>query len=322
VTGAPGRSGDSRLRIDPIFEPLDHPPAAPPEELSRASALAMRAALDAALPIAFSGSAPAPDVVRDDASTRAEDGSTLSLRWYRRGRERPGSAVVFFHGGGLVGGTVQAYDAFVAQHVQWTGVPILSVEYRRAPDVRGETPARDGLTALQWLMSNAFRLGVDPRRIAVMGDSAGGGIAAGVAVLARDHGIRLRRQILIFPMLDDRTVDPDAALEGVTTWSYAENRLGWWALLGDRMGSERVTPVEAPARLRDARGLAAAYIEVGSLDIFRDEDVSYASALWRGGVDAELHVHPGAPHGYDSLALGSTFAHRWRADRTRILLEL
>lgn len=313
---------ETGLRVHPIFEPLAHPPAIPPGVPTRASALAMRAVLDMALPIAFSGSAPAPDVARDAATARAEDGSPLALRWYRRGEGRPGSAVVFFHGGGLVGGSVQAYDAFVAQHVQWSGVPILSVEYRRAPDVRGETPARDGLAALQWLRANAFRLGVDPRRVAVMGDSAGGGIAAGVALLARDQGIRLRRQILIFPMLDDRTVEPDPALGELTTWSHAENRLGWWALLGDRAGGERVTPVEAPARLRDAQGLAPAYIEVGSLDIFRDEDVAYAGLLWRSGVEAELHVHPGAPHGYDSLALGSAFARRWRADRTRVLLEL
>lgn len=322
MTEASRGAGDARLRVDPIFAPLEHPPAAPVEEPTRAAALALRAVLDTELPIAFSGSAPAPDVVRDEATARAEDGSSLAMRWYRRGADRPGSAVVFFHGGGLVGGSVRAYDAFVAQHVQWTGVPLLAVEYRRAPDVRGETPARDGLCALQWLLANALRLGVDPRRIAVMGDSAGGGIAAGVALLARDHGIRLRQQILIFPMLDDRTVQPDPALDGVTTWSHAENRLGWWALLGDRAGGGHVTPVEAPARLRDARGVAPAYIEVGSLDIFRDEDVAYASLLWRSGVEAELHVHPGAPHGYDSLALDSAFARRWRADRTRVLLAL
>lgn len=319
-----GGSDGVGLRVDPIFEPLEHPPAADADadEPSRAAALALRAVLDAELPIAFAGSAPAPDVVRDDATARADDGSSLVVRWYRRGDERPGSAVVFLHGGGLVGGSVAAYDAFVAQHVQWSGVPFLSVEYRRAPDVRGETPARDGLAALDWLLANAFRLGVDPRRIAVMGDSAGGGIAAGVALLARDRGIALRQQILVFPMLDDRTVEPDPLLDGVTTWSHAENRLGWWALLGDRAGGERVSPIEAPARLRDARGLAPAYIEVGSLDVFRDEDVAYASLLWRSGVEAELHVHPGAPHGYDSLALDSAFARRWRADRIRVLLAL
>lgn len=319
------------LRLDPVFAgclpeagPLTPAPGAeaPGAPDAVRDALAMRAVLDAALPVAFSGSDPAPDVDRQDAAVSAEDGTAVPVRWYRREGRAPGSAAVFFHGGGLVGGSVEAYDAFVAQHVQWSGVPVLSVDYRRAPEATGEVPARDGFAALRWLHARAGSLGVDPQRVAVMGDSAGGGIAAAVALLAREAGVPVSRQVLVFPMLDDRTTSADPHLAGAATWSHRDNLTGWRALLGDRTGGSDVSPVEAPARLVDAAGLAPAYLEVGSLDIFRDECVAYASTLWSCGVEAELHVHPGAPHGYDSLALGSDFARRWRADRVRVLRSL
>jgi acetyl esterase/lipase len=285
-------------------------------------ALVLRALLDAELPSAFAGSTPAPEVVRRDAVVSAGDGVPVPVRWYAGPGVGPGSAVVFFHGGGLVAGSIEVYDAYVAQHVQWTGVPALSVGYRRAPEGTGEEPARDGLAALQWLHRCAPTLGVDPQRIAVMGDSAGGGIAAAVALLARETGVPVCRQVLVFPMLDDRTTTPDPHLAGATTWSYADNRTGWRALLGERVGGPHVTAVEAPARLVHAGGMPPAYIEVGSLDVFRDECVAYAQRLWTCGVEAELHVHPGAPHGYDSVALDSDFAQRWRADRVRVLRSL
>jgi len=321
------------LRLDPVFAgclPEAGPgPGAPGSGApgsdapgSDHDALALRAVLDAALPVAFAGSDPAPDVERRDAAVTAEDGALLPVRWYHHRDRAPGSAVVFFHGGGLVGGSVEAYDAFVAQHVQWSGVPVLSVDYRRAPEASGEVPARDGFAALRWLHRHAGELGVAPQRVAVMGDSAGGGIAAAVALLARGADVPVSRQVLVFPMLDDRTSSPDPHLEGTTTWSHQDNLTGWRALLGERTGGPDVTPVEAPARLVDATGIAPAYVEVGSLDLFRDECVAYARTLWSCGVEAELHVHPGAPHGYDSLALGSDFARRWRADRVRVLRSL
>jgi acetyl esterase/lipase len=284
--------------------------------------LALRALIDESLPLSFADSEPAPDVSSRDVATEADDGAIVPLRWYERSGSAPGSVAIYVHGGGMVAGSVDAYDPFVRQHVQWTGVPMLAVEYRRAPEATGEMPARDVLAALRWLLDHAAELGVDPARVAIMGDSAGGAIAAGVAILARDQGIALARQLLVFPMLDDRTTQPNPHLEGVITWTHDFNLTGWHALLGDRRGTDDVSPVAAPARLVDAAGLAPAYLEVGTLDLFCDETIAYARKLLAAGVEAELHVHPGAPHGYDSMATEAALTRRWKADRVRVLTSL
>jgi acetyl esterase/lipase len=285
-------------------------------------ALALRALIDESMTLTFADSEPAPDVTSREFATEVADGATIALRWYERTGSAPGSAAIYVHGGGMVAGSVDAYDPFVRQHVQWTGVPMLAVEYRRAPEATGETPARDVLAALSWLLDHASELGVDPARVAIMGDSAGGAIAAGVAILARDQGIALARQLLVFPMLDDRTTQPNPHLEGVSTWTHDANLAGWSALLGDRRGTDDVSPVAAPARLVDAAGLAPAYLEVGTLDLFCDETIEYARKLLAAGVEAELHVHPGAPHGYDSMAPDAALTRRWKADRIRVLTSL
>jgi acetyl esterase/lipase len=185
--------------------------------------------------------------------------------------------------------------------------------------VRGDAPARDVFVALQWLVENGGGLGVDTKRIVLMGDSAGGGIAAGAAILARDEGVAVAGQLLIFPMIDDRTSPADPHLSGVATWTYEENDIGWNALLDEERNAPDVSPYAAPARLSDHAGLPRTYIEVGALDIFRDECIGYALRLLRAGVDTELHVHPGAPHGYDTIAPESPFAARWKSDRIRVL---
>jgi acetyl esterase/lipase len=152
-----------------------------------------------------------------------------------------------------------------------------------------------------------------------MGDSAGGGVAAGVAIAARDAGIPVARQILIYPMLDDRTIEPDPWLASTASWPYDSNFTGWNALLGADRGTADVSPLAAPARLTDFAGLAPAFIEVGDLDIFRDEDIEYALGLVRAGVSAELHVRPGCPHGYDRFAHESEVVQRSLADRYRVI---
>jgi acetyl esterase/lipase len=186
----------------------------------------------------------------------------------------------------------------------------------------GGVPVEDSYAGLAWLASNARDLGVDPARIAVMGDSAGGGLAAGAALLARDRGTPVARQILIYPMLDDRTTVPDPALVPYAGWSYDDNYTGWHALLGDAIGGPGVPEAAAPARARDLAGLPPAYIEVGELDIFRDEAIEYARRLSAVGVSAELHVHPGCPHGFDRVAPAADVVRRSRADRIRVLTSL
>jgi acetyl esterase/lipase len=265
---------------------------------------------------------PASSSVRTTTfHTTARDGAPLELRWYTKtgaAGHSPGPAVVYAHGGGMVLGTLDLYDEVLSWYVDHTGVPFLSVGYRRAPDeASGTTLSQDVFAGLSWLLTSHSELGVDPARVAVMGDSGGGAPAAGAAILARDRGIALTKQILVYPMLDDRNQTPDSARTPYLTWTYDNNYTAWSAVLGDRFGTDDVSPLAAPARLSDHSGLAPAYIDVGELDIFRDEAIAYAQDLARAGVPIELHVHPGVPHGWERFAPDSAAAKRAMADRAR-----
>ena len=177
--------------------------------------------------------------------------------------------------------------------------------------------AEDSFSALMWLHDHAAELGVDPERIAVMGDSGGGGPTAAAAILARDRKLPVAKQILVYPMLDDRNTTPGPIPEELLTWGYDNNYTGWVTLLGDQIGTDAVSPVASPARLPDFTGLAPAYIDVGDLDIFRDESIAYAGGLASAGIPVELHVHPGAPHGFERFVPDSRVAQRAMADRAR-----
>ncbi|MDP9166603.1 MAG: alpha/beta hydrolase, partial [Actinomycetota bacterium] len=174
-----------------------------------------------------------------------------------------------------------------------------------------------------WLAEHAVELGVDPTRLAVMGDSAGGGLAAGVALMSRDRGgPAIAQQLLIYPMLDDRTSVPDPQLLAFATWTYDDNATGWGALLGHTVGGEDVSPYAAPARATDLSGLPATYFDIGDLDIFRGEDLAFALRLADAGVATELHVHPGCPHAFDGLAPNAAVSQRVIADRVRRLRSM
>ncbi|MGA3537681.1 alpha/beta hydrolase [Micromonosporaceae bacterium DT194] len=244
-----------------------------------------------------------PEVEHRVFTTVSADGAPLDLHWFSLATSAAGktAAVVHAHGGGRVAGDVSMFVPFIAQFVASSGVPFLSVEYRLAPEFPGSKSVEDVFAGLHWLLGQATSLGVDPARIAVMGESAGGGLAASVAIMARSAGVQLARQILIYPQLDDRTVDPDPELLPLVGSMYPDNRAQWDAVLGDARGSEEVPATIAAARLTDFTGLAPAYLEVGSLDVFRDETAAYAQKLWSAGVEAELHVLPGLVHGWDHL---------------------
>lgn len=263
-----------------------------------------------------------PSVSRTDHYASSRDGSQLLLRWYAPPGHDPsaaGPAAVFLHGGGMIMGTVALYDRMVAAYSADSGVPLLAVDYRRAPEHPHPAPVEDAYAGLAWLAAHAPEMGVDPARIAVMGDSGGGGLAAAATLLARDRGLPVARQILIYPMLDDRTTEPDPALAPWAGWSYDDNYTGWHALLGDLIGGPDVPAYAAPARAGDVSGLPPAYIEVGELDIFRDEAIEYARRIALTGTSIELHVHPGCPHGFDRVAPHADVVRRARADRLRAL---
>lgn len=257
-----------------------------------------------------------------------DDGAQLALLWYQPDvTESAGGAALYLHGGGMIldlGHTGRGYDAVVRSYVAHSGVPMLMVDYRAAPEHPHPTPAEDCYAALQWLAAQAAQLGVDPARLAVVGDSAGGALAAAVALMARDRGgPSLALQLLVYPMLDDRTtvVDPQIPVEGMV-WTYDDNLTGWGALLGDRAGGPDVPSYAAPARETDLSGLPATYLDTGDLDIFRAEIVGHAARLAAAGVPTELHVYPGCPHGFELLAPAAAVSRHAVDNRVRRLQAL
>ena len=167
-------------------------------------------------------------------------------------------------------------------------------------------------------------LGIDPARLIVAGASSGGGLAAGMVLAARDRlGPKLKGQLLIYPMLDDRGITPSThQFDGIGVWDRVSNETGWQAMLGDAYRTEAVSPYIAPSRASDLSGLPPAYIDVGSAEIFRDEAVAYASALWNDGSEAELHVWPGGFHAFDIFAAHTHLAQGMISTRTAWIEKL
>ncbi|HZC06685.1 MAG TPA: alpha/beta hydrolase [Ktedonobacterales bacterium] len=213
----------------------------------------------------------------------------------------PAPGFVWIHGGGYVMGSAVGDHERVKGFVDAIGCVAVSVDYRLAPETPHPGPVEDCYAALQWLHEHADELGVDSQTIAIGGASAGGGLAAALALLARDRGeLPIVFQLLIFPMIDDRTAataDPHP-YTGEFMWTHDDNRFGWSALLGHEPGVAEVSPYAAAARATSLEGLPPTYISVGALDLFLEEDLDYARRLMRAGVPTELHVYPGAYHGY------------------------
>ena len=263
------------------------------------------------------------DVTMTDYETTTADGATLLLRWYTKVASSPGSAVLYCHGGGMMLSCVDIYNTVIARYVSSSGVPFLAVGYRRAPEAPAPVPVTDCHAGLRWLADHAAELGVQPERIAIMGDSGGGGIAASLAIYARDQGgPAIAKQILVYPMLDDRNTTADELLTPFAPWSYDDNITGWTALLGSARGGPDVSPYGAAARLTDFTNLPKAYMDVGELDIFRDETVVYARNLLMAGISTELHVHPGVAHAFEAFVPDAEISQRVAQDRIRVLKAL
>ena len=207
--------------------------------------------------------------------------------------------------------------------VDTVGGAVVSVDWRRTPEHPFPAPMDDCYAGLAWTHRHAAELNVDPERIAVGGASSGGGSAAGLVLLARDRGeFPVCFQLLIYPMLDDRNVTPaSVTLTDRRAWNRASNLIGWRAYVGDAAGTDRVSPYAAPARATDLTGLPPAYLAVGDLDLFIDEDIEYAQRLQQAGVPTELHVYPGGSHAFESYAPASALARRFVRDRDEALVR-
>ncbi|MGV0851779.1 alpha/beta hydrolase [Mycolicibacterium phlei] len=208
------------------------------------------------------------------------------------GTSGPGPALLWIHGGGYVIGHPAQDDELCRRYARRLGMTVAAVDYRLAPEHPYPAPLEDCYAALRWL---AALPSVDPARVAIGGGSAGGGLAAALALLARDRGeIPLAAQLLVYPMLDDRT---DADKPGVRLWNTSSNRFGWSAYLGNANPD-----IAVPARRTDLAGLPPAWIGVGTLDLFHDEDLAYAERLRAAGVPCEVEIVEGAFHGFDAIA--------------------
>ncbi len=217
-------------------------------------------------------------------------------------RDRLRPAILYIHGGGFVIGGASTSLRQVQERSVALDCVVVSVDYRLAPETRFPGSLEDNYAALKWLYHNAAELGVDQSKIAVMGESAGGGHAAMLAIAARDRGeVPLLFQALVYPMLDDRTGSTREVPSHIGTliWNGDKNRFGWTSFLGVTAGSAHVPHGAVPARIEDLHGLPATFIGVGSIDLFASEDIQYALRLIDAGVPTELNVVPGAYHGFD-----------------------
>lgn len=319
-------SFNKRYNLDPeigeamaVFMAL-HPPGQFPEkgdwQVLRDTSNAFYANLSKNFPIH-------PEVTTKDFSIKTSVGTELKLRWYmpvKKGNQS--AAIVYVHGGGRVSGSLELYDAIVSNFAYLSGIPFLSVDYHLSPELKAEDQSEEVFSALTWLKSQAADLDIDENRIGIMGDSAGGGIAAATTILARNRGVRLSKQILIYPMLDDRNLIPDEQLLPFAVWTYDNNFTGWNAALGENYDKNKVSEIEAPIRLINFEGLPPTFISVGDLDIFRDENIDYASKLAKAGVAVEFYLHPNVPHGFEFVAPNATVSKKAMADYIRTIQSI
>jgi acetyl esterase/lipase len=244
---------------------------------------------------------------------------TACVRVYKPGAlcgEAPG--VLWIHGGGYVAGLAALDDRAARRTADNIGALVASVEYRLAPEHPYPAALDDCFAALRWLIG---RNDVDQRRIVVVGASAGGGLAAALTLRWLDAGmVDLAGQVLVYPMLDDRTVQRSRAA-GARGWTPKDNAFGWKSYLGCEPGAQSVSAYAAPARRNDLSGLPPAWIGVGTADLFHDEDVDYADRLRAASVPTRLEVVPGAFHGFEVAGARTSIARRFREGRLAAMRE-
>lgn len=262
---------------------------------SRARAAALRPPMPASESVA----------VEDRQIPGSTAGSRLRLRVYRpKDQHRPLPLLYWIHGGGMVMGSPDGDDVRLSMFVDQVPCVATSIDYRLAPEHPHPTPVEDCYAGLVWVAGNAEALGIRSGQIAIGGASAGAGLAAGTALLARDRGDPpLAFQLLVYPMIDDRNTTPSShEVTSLGVWDRDTNVKGWKALLGADAAGAQVSPYAAPSRSTDLTGLPPTYIDVGTADLFRDEDIEFAQRLMQSGVPTELRVYPGAFHGFEGYA--------------------
>lgn len=240
------------------------------------------------------------ELTTTDIVVTGRHGQRIPARVYRKKGSTNRGLMVFVHGGGMIMGSIDSNHLTVSRYVERTGITALSVGYRLAPEHPYPAQQDDVIEAIAWAHSHAGELNIDRARIGLVGESAGGGIAAGVSLRLRDAGEHpIACQLLVYPMLDDRTDSAGTMASKFLTWTVADNQTGWNALLEGKAGTDDVPEYAAPARATNLGGLPPTYVEVGTLDLFRNEDEKFANDLQAAGVDVEFHLRHGAPHGFE-----------------------
>ncbi len=305
-----------RARIGAVAPELRQPALWVPFTVNRLTLRLVRRGLDAA---------PASDgpPARTAPGRSGEPDVTVWVHEPSTPRSTPTGAVLWIHGGGYVMGSPVADHALCSRLADNLGALVVSVAYRLAPEHPAPAALEDCHTALAWIKDAADELGVDPARIAVAGQSAGGGLAAALAQLAHDRReVSVAAQVLIYPMLDDRTVRGADPAVGHFVWTRSSNRFGWTAYLGQDAGTGDPVPYAVPARRSDLAGLPPAWIGVGDLDLFRDEDHAYAARLRSAGVPCATLTVPGMYHAADVLCPDAPIMRDFRDAWTRALREV
>jgi acetyl esterase/lipase len=265
----------------------------------------------------------APDVAVTNQFVERGDGARIRVLHYAPSEvQGVVPALLHIHGGGYVMGVPEMVDQQSKAFVRSLGCAVFSVDYRVAPETAFPGAVEDCHAALVWLFKEAERLGVDRRRIAIGGESAGGGLAAALGLLNRDRtAAPLRMQYLTYPMLDYRTGLGGAHIyDPVATWTAENNRFGWDALLGEGFAANEVSPYASPSNAKVLSDLPPTFIAVGALDLFAAECADYAVRLLLAGVPTEFHIYPGAYHGFNQVAQATTTA-RFNADLFGALRE-
>jgi acetyl esterase/lipase len=302
---------DSRVPLDALLEVMPGGLNAIPDIVQRRAAVAsMLAAIEVA---------PNPRVTFEDRTVPGPDGEPdISVRIYRPVEstgQLPG--IYFIHGGGMILGDIEGEDAAATKLCDEVGAVVVSVEYRLAPEHPHPAPVEDCYAGLVWTAKNASELGIDADRLAIFGASAGGGLALATALVARDRGgPQVRFLMPIYPMIDDRNQTPSShEITDIGIWDRAGNIEAWAWYLGGKEADEYA----APSRAEDVSGLPPTFIDVGTVDLFRDEDIAFAQRLMQAGVPTELHVYPGSYHASETFAPDAALSQRIWAVRVDAL---